>query len=438
MDCKEKFTYENKVIGRVLVLGYGVTGKSVCNYFSQYDVEIYVFDDREKKLDVNLTRFDLNYNDVLIDLIVISPGININLPKYKALCNKKVPIISDIELFAVNTTTPIIAVTGTNGKTSVVTLINNLLQIQGFKSIAVGNIGVPVLSLINNNYDYYVLEVSSFQLEHTYNLDAKIGCILNLTNDHLDRHSTLELYQKIKCKLLFQSKICIVNSNITLNSDQLGASSLTYVNNNDGYHISICKKYIKFLDTNIVDNTIFQLSEDHVLENYLFVFKVADILGIKTKIVIKYLASYNGLPHRCEYIGCYNGVNYYNDSKGTNTGATIRALESLGSSKNIVLLLGGVSKSADFSILIPYISEYVKIVILYGKDQKVIHNQIKGSSVIYIYKDLRIVMSSLYKYISIGDIVLLSPSCASFDEFENYKERGVFFKKALMSGDKYR
>jgi UDP-N-acetylmuramoylalanine--D-glutamate ligase len=435
-DFKKDFYYKGSLVQHVWVLGYGVTGKSVYNFLLNFNVQVYVYDE---KLDLpsDISYLNIKKHDQAVELIITSPGIDLSKDIFSDINKLPIPIVSDIEIFLEYNNKPIIAITGTNGKTTVVTLINDILNKYGYISQKVGNIGLPALSMLDcdTSLDYYVMELSSFQLEYIYTLNAEIGCILNITTDHLDRHKRYECYYDIKCRILEQSKNNIINTNIKYNPKDKKNRNVFFINGGEGYRLSTCHKYLKFGDKIIAHSEDFLVNEKHNLENYLFVLAITDLLNIPSDKVLELLKLFKGLNHRCEYLGSYNKIKYYNDSKGTNVDATLAALESLGEKKNIILLLGGVSKDGDFKKLIPFILKYVKSILIFGKDRWIIEDHLRHSTYIKLYNSLSETLSDLSNLVVPGDLVLLSPGCASYDEFINYEDRGDFFKSKVINGE---
>jgi UDP-N-acetylmuramoylalanine--D-glutamate ligase len=436
INSKKDFYYKGSFIQGVLILGYGITGKSVYDFLLNFNLQVYVYDENVD-IPSYISCIDMKNCKPAVELIITSPGINLSKDIFNEIRSLSIPVVSDIEIFLEYNNKPIIAITGTNGKTTVVTLINDILNKSGYVSQKIGNIGLPALSILNSevSHDYYVMELSSFQLEYIFSLNAEIGCVLNITDDHLDRHHTYENYYDIKCRILEQSKNNIINSNIEYKPKNINNRNLFFINGDEGYKLSICNKYIQIGDTVIANSKDFLVNEKHNLENYLFVLAITSLLGISYDKVLEHLKLFKGLSHRCEYLGSYNEIKYYNDSKGTNVDATLSALESLGDKNNIILLLGGVSKDGDFKKLIPLILRHVKSLLIYGKDKLIIEKQLRYSTSIKLYNSLSEALSYLSNLVVSGDLVLLSPGCASYDEFINYEDRGDFFKSKITNGE---
>ena len=429
---KKQFSYRKKVITNVLVLGFGVTGKSVAEFFKAYDVNLQIYD--QSQCLNNQIKIINNLEDVnpKVDLIVTSPGVNLFNSKFKLLHTLGVPIVSDIELFATYAKAPIIAITGSNGKSTVTTLVGRVFTSAGFRVEVIGNIGVPALSALGNGVDYYVLELSSFQLEHIYHLNAKVGCILNISPDHIDRHGSFEAYREAKYRLMGQCDSLVLNKNDALNSATLkGIQEIIWINARESYALSLDNQALLFKGKQMVDGNTFYLKGSHNFENILTVFAIADSLDINREITIKAIQSFEGLPHRCQPVAVLDRVMYINDSKGTNTGATFAAIMGLAGGvskeKNIILLLGGIAKGGDFKILIPAITKHVQHIFIYGRDAKFIQNILQNTCRISLVETMTEALHKAKALANSGDIVLLSPACSSFDQFQGFAQRGEKF-----------
>ncbi|MFH1361328.1 MAG: UDP-N-acetylmuramoyl-L-alanine--D-glutamate ligase [bacterium] len=358
------------------------------------------------------------------DLIVVSPGIHLDIP---VLSKTRVPIISEIELAFQLLKKPIIAVTGTNGKTTTTTLIGEMLKAGGKKVAVAGNIGNPLVEVDDVELDYIVAEISSYQLEVIDKFKPWISVILNIQPDHLERHKTMAEYIKQKAKIFL---------------NQTGDDYLIY--NLDDQEVSAMVKTAKskLIPFSKSETEIITLSPKeikipgrHNLENALAAAKVADLCEIDGKTVAGVLRAFPGVEHRIEFTATINGVDFYNDSKATNPDSTLVAIETF-AGKGLVLILGGKDKGVSLAALSAKIKESVKGVILIGEAAQRFSQSLKtvGYENIYFTQTMNAAIEKARFLARPGEIVLLSPACASFDMFANFEERGQVFKKAVLDG----
>ncbi|MDX2164703.1 MAG: UDP-N-acetylmuramoyl-L-alanine--D-glutamate ligase [Gammaproteobacteria bacterium] len=386
-----------------IIIGAGKTGQSCANYFARHFMPYKLLDtrtltDEEKTLLKNTKE------------IILSPGIDPALfPNYK--------IISDIELFAREAKAPIIGITGTNAKGTVTTLVTDMINACGKTALMGGNIGIPALDLLTEpTPDFYVLEISSFQLEITDYLPCIASTILNISPDHLDRHKTMANYIAAKQRIYRDSKNCIYNLDDVNTTPGRGMAS------------PLQKNIIDFglKDLNLLPIEELKIKGKHNYLNALAALKIGEAIGLDFKKMLDALKKFPGLEHRCEWVTTQNNITWINDSKGTNIGATIAALEGFGSDhKNIILIAGGLGKDADFSLLKPSIDKFVREIILFGKDAPLIFNAIQRGTTVDTLKNSILKAQELAQS---GDIILLSPACASWDMFKDFEDRGRQFK----------
>ncbi len=429
---------------KIIVLGAGITGLSCVNYFISLNIFPRLNDSRNLNKDIvpkGIEFFFGYFKKIWIlnsDLIVISPGISSFHPYIIESKNKGIEIINDIEIFCRQNNKPIISITGTNGKSTVVSLLYNILKSYGINVSLGGNIGIPVLSLLNNNSDFYILELSSFQLEYSYSLKSMCSSILNISYDHVDRYPNgIHDYVFSKFNIFNNSKYCIINC-----SDEF---SLYYYNNYEKNFITFGLNkgdyYVNFLNKNIYlsKNNInyinvkkINLMGIHNYLNLLVVICICEIFKISNDFIIKKIINFKGLDHRFCIISNKNGILWINDSKSTNVGSTVAALNSLYDLKgNIWLLLGGDSKNVDFNKLLkPYLLLYKNLFICcYGKSKEIIYNLIPNIS--YKFNCIYDVIKYISNKVRYNDIVLFSPACSSLDQFLNYEHRGNEFIKLV-------
>lgn len=452
---------------KILVIGLGKSGLSAARHCAKAGAAVTVTDKKSSdelgeamaELRGMKIKFELGGHDPNLtsdtELIVISPGVPIDLPWLIEARSHNVPIIGEMELAVRSISKPVIAVTGTNGKTTTTALTGHLLSAAGLSPCVAGNIGTPILDVLEeaNKSDYVVLEVSSFQIDTTPSLRPHIAIWLNATADHLDRHGTFENYVASKARLFTQIReegFGIYNA-----SDE--AVARTVVSGRcqlipfdaTGRIFKIGRKAGKETSTSgrawYSDNELWVQTPDggqnhysladvklegtHNRENMLAALMAAELTGADPQDLLAGLNSFKGLPHRVEYVTELNGVRYYDDSKGTNVGATIRALE--GFAEPVVLIAGGLSKGADFAPLSKYVKGKVKKLILIGEAaaemEKVLSPYASSVRAKTMDEAVKIAMRSAEP----GDVVLLSPACASMDMFKDYADRGRAFVNAV-------
>ena len=377
-------------------------------------------------------------------LIVMSPGIHIDIPVIKDAKSRGVPVISEIELAFNFIKKPIIAVTGTNGKTTTVSLISEMLKSSGKRTVAAGNIGNPLISIDDKNLDIIVLEVSSYQLETIATFKPWISILLNITEDHMERHKSMDEYAKAKSRI-FENQD---SGGFTIyNADDRYIQSV--INNSKAKLIPFSLKqeleYGLFLRDNgliaklsseeieVCKKDEMKLIGGHNIENALASVAAGLISGINLQSIKKTLSNFEGLEHRIEHVKTLSGVDFYNDSKGTNPDSTIAALKTLGS--NIVLIAGGKDKGVDISHLVAEIKKTSRITILIGEAKKRFHDALtsQGFNNVLSASSLQDAVKTAFEKAKKGDKVLLSPACSSFDMFRNFEERGALFKDTVMA-----
>ena len=446
---------ENK---NVLILGLGISGVSTVKALDKLGAKISISDLKEESdlkeyisqiKDMNVELF-LGTNDVPlenIDLIIKSPGIPLTLDIIKKAGEKGIEVITDLELaYRINSNSNFIAITGTNGKTTTTILTGEFFKEAGFSTHIAGNIGVGILwDVINSKEDdIFVIEASSFQLESTTKLTPAISLILNITPDHLNWHNTLDNYIEAKKKvfknqgnneytilnyddLLLRSMKDEIKSNLIWFSVDSKLSKGIYIEEgyiviNDGVNIK------KVLQTDEV-----KILGKHNLENALASVSIGWIMGLDINVMKKVLRTFPGVEHRIEYVDTIDGIQFFNDSKGTNSDASIKAIEAV--KAPIILIAGGMDKGTEFDDFILSFKDKVKALILLGETKEKIRNTaIKhGFNNIYMVKDMKEAVRKSYQIAEDADNVLLSPACASWDMYSSFEKRGNDFKQEVYS-----
>ncbi|PCI40190.1 MAG: UDP-N-acetylmuramoyl-L-alanine--D-glutamate ligase [Thiotrichales bacterium] len=437
-----------------LILGLGNTGISCIEFFCRRNINSNVYDTRVAPPNLNLIK---NYADhcrlqkhitpqILdnTDVVVISPGVvPEDLGFIGEIKQRNIKIISDIELFATTAMAPIIAVTGTNGKSTVVTLITKALEQAGKKVLLGGNIGTCALELLKQaTPDFYVLELSSFQLEFTHNLNALVGVVLNIEEDHLDRHKTFANYQMAKLCLYTQCQYAVINRTMQKTIVELPSVYKSFGldkadKENFGLIQQNTKTHIAVGDTALLLTSSLKIATSQYIENALATLATISFTNIQLAKCFPAIQEFTGLPHRCQIIQEQHGIKWIDDSKATNIAAAISALCSIGATCNgkIILLAGGLLKNADCTPLIPHIKKYVSKILLFGEDAKKIYAVLEQKIAhdnIEIVGNLTKAVSDANNLAKENDCVLLSPFCASFDMFKDFADRGNVFQKAVQ------
>lgn len=434
-------------VGSTLVLGLGTTGYSVIEYLAAHGEKITVADTRNPAPYYEQVR--TQYPDVEVisgrlptdcfaqfDRIVASPGIA--LDKQQPHVQR---VISDIELFVENITAPIIAITGSNGKSTVTMLVSTMLAAAGKTVLHGGNIGTPALALLAQpTADFYVLELSSFQLENTYSLAAAAATILNISEDHMDRYAHIEQYIQAKSRILKGAAVSVLNRDdpalhaLRTSHPKAISFGLDTPPNKTDYGVlrTAHRRYMMRGQTKLADTTQLAMHGEQNIANVLTALALVEAVDVRcTQTVLDAALTYRGLEHRCELAAEINGVKWVNDSKATNVGATFAAIKSFG--EPIVLIAGGRGKGADFSPLKQPVREHVRHAVLFGQDAERIAQAIATPSKVSRARDLPHAVSLAAGYAESGQVVLFSPACASFDMFENYAHRGRAFKRLLAT-----
>ncbi|QQE47427.1 UDP-N-acetylmuramoylalanine--D-glutamate ligase [Peptoniphilus harei] len=437
---------ENK---NILIMGFGVTGKTALKFLKEFPCKIYVYDSNQDlhKLNVEedfiiFKEEDLDY----IDLIVKSPGIYPFHELLEKAREKNIEIISDIELSYRNLKTEnVIAVTGTNGKTTTTTILGDILK-RVAKTYVVGNIGRGILEITKeaSDNDYVVIEASSFQLEDTIDFKPHIGVLTYVTSDHLDWHKTRQNYVDAKFKIFKnqdENDFAILNYEDKDLAEEYKLKAEKYYFSMEkigdkGAYVDNGKIYFNNGEKTeeVLDIKDIKIPGDHNVRNIMAAIIACKLLNIDLDLIKKSILSFTGVEHRIEFVREVDGVKYYNDSKGTNPDSTEVAVAAMDG--DVVLIAGGYDKGADFDNLIEKSKDKIKTAILFGETAEKISNSCKKSGVeFYITEDLKKAVELARKLSSSGDDVLLSPACASWDMYKSYEIRGQHFKdlvKELM------
>ncbi|MFN3918794.1 MAG: UDP-N-acetylmuramoyl-L-alanine--D-glutamate ligase [Methylohalobius sp.] len=434
---------------RVAVVGLGKTGVSALKFLHRRGIDCFAMDTRDRPPGLAaaqaLAGVPVSTGGLRSDWLswathlLVSPGVELERPEIRAALERGAALISDIDLFADQVQAPIVGVTGSNGKSTVTTLVAEMAQAAGVKAVAGGNLGTPALDLLADSYELYVLELSSFQLERVRRLNLKAGTVLNISPDHLDRHPDLECYAAIKSRLLKWSQQAVVNRDdpmVVQMAEELSVreNRLWFSLDDPAADYGLIQyrgeTWLARRGEPLLAAAEVRLVGRHNLANALAALALAEAAGIPLAAAAAVLSRFEGLPHRMQKVAEIDGVVWINDSKGTNVGATIAAVA--GVTGPVILLAGGDGKGADFSPLRSAIAAKVKAAVLYGRDRKLIAQALSGATELYLVEDLPGAVEVARKIARPGDTVLLSPACASFDQFENYQMRGECFTQQVL------
>lgn len=442
---------------KVAVVGLGISGRAAVTYARQCGAEVRVSDSRPKQRFLLEEQKFLAATNVLweagghtleflrqAELILVSPGVNLDSPVMQELRNAGLPLVGELGVAAGLITVPVVAVTGTNGKTTVTTLIGELLQGSGRTPFVGGNIGTPVYEYLcrPEGYDVVVVEVSSFQLESAGTFAPEVGVLLNITPDHLDRHGSLEKYARVKMQLFKHQKqgdVAIINGDDHL-CRQLPDGAAAEVrsfgcNAQNAQNAAVMSKDKICLTT---DGKVEEyclagtsLGNSVGMQNGAAAILAARALGCTREQIMAGLKAFRLSPHRIEFVAEVDGVSYYNDSKATNTGAVIAALRQFPG--NVILIAGGRDKGDDYRLLRESVAGRVRLVIVIGESAGLLEDALADIVQLRRAGSMEEAVRLAAEEGRPGDVVLLSPACASFDMFTSYGHRGNEFKKVVMN-----
>ena len=412
-----------------LILGKGVTYNNCKVFFDKNSITYKAINtDEITKIDKNRIIINNEKIDIkTIDYIVISPGIKKQNHCLKKLNNFGCKIITDVELLQSQLKTKYICVTGTNGKTSTVNLLADILNNNNFKALACGNNGVSLFKALEENFSYIIIELSSYQLEYIKNLDSYISIVLNISEDHLDRHNSLKEYLEIKLKIFNNSDNCIINSDIEASKYY---QTYNIKNNNFLINGKILKEISLMSNQSIIlDEKIFKINGKHEALNLCACLAVLKIIGISISDSLLGFSKRLLLPHRLENFCTYKTVKFINDSKSTNANSTLNALESI--SSNIILIMGGDKKNISYSSLSKIINNKVKLLILFGDNRQDLYNEIMPNVETLFFNNLKEILSYIFSDLRKKTTILFSPGTSSFSLYQNFEQRGNHFKKIV-------
>jgi len=454
--------FKNK---KILVVGLGVSGQAAVAFFLKRGACVTVTDRRDESLIRKILqprRFGPEVKNVACyggdhpekifqeqDLIVISPGVSLDLPGLNLARQNKIPILGEFGLASELLRVPMIAVTGTNGKSTTVTLIAEILKKAGYKVALAGNIGLPLLEVVleNKKLDWVVAEVSSYQLETVRRFRPKVSVLLNVTDDHLDRYSSLQAYGEAKLKIFGQQTprdVVIFNADDPFLKKGVqrararkmgfsaGVATIERKNIVGIYFANRSVFYVRGRDREEYPLENVHLMGLHNVENIMASIAAAREAQVSSKVIQKTLESFKGLPHRMQFVRDYKGVRYYEDSKATNVDAVVKALTSF-KPRQVVLIAGGRDKGGSYEPLRQIAREKLNLAILIGEARDTMAKALSGTVEIEKKEDLPSAIALATRRAKRGDVVLLSPACSSFDQFRDYKERGQLFQRLVKN-----
>ena len=434
--------------GLKVVAGLGISGVSAVNFLHEKGYRVAVTDSRavppghdQIPADVQ-TSFGQFDQDLLLSAeeIIISPGLDPKLPEIQAAIAKGIPVISEIQVLRRATDKPIVAITGSNAKSTVTTLIGLMAENAGKKVAVGGNLGRPALDLTKDDPELYILELSSFQLETTSNLNAEVAVVLNLSEDHLDRHGDMMGYHTAKHRIFQGVKKVVHNRDDSLTRPLVPDATPMQsfgLNAPDMNQYGVLREidgtmWLARGRERLLKSSDMYMQGTHNVANALACLALGEAIDLPLESMLETLKTFKGLEHRCEFVKDVNGVRYYNDSKGTNIGATLAALDGLGAAievqqGKVAIILGGQGKGQDFTALRESLSKFAKVAVLIGEDRPVIEKAIEGTTTLLHAESLAEAVALCQQNTQPNDVVLLSPACASFDMFSGYPQRGHQF-----------
>jgi UDP-N-acetylmuramoylalanine--D-glutamate ligase len=437
---------------KTLIVGLGATGLSCARYLAAQGESLAVTDSRENPPGLEALRKD--YPDMALFLggfqtevfnaasrLVVSPGISPDEPLIRLAREQHIEIVGDVELFARVVNAPVVAITGSNGKSTVTTLLGDMARMAGRRVAVGGNLGEPALNLLNDDVELYALELSSFQLESTYSLKPQAAVVLNVSPDHMDRYRDLSEYAATKASIYTGSGIKVINRDDPIVAamavsaeDTIGFTLESPSNGDFGLREIDGVKWLSEGHNPLIAVTELRIPGRHNIANALAALALGSAVRLPQNDMLAALRTYSGLPHRTQWISDKGGLRWYNDSKGTNVGATIAALQGFHPERDqsrTVLIAGGDCKGADFSPLASVVEKTARAVILIGRDASKVESVLIGRVRIAHASSLEEAVGLAVELAQPGDRVLLSPACASFDMFKNFQVRGEAFMQAV-------
>ncbi|MGH8435140.1 MAG: UDP-N-acetylmuramoyl-L-alanine--D-glutamate ligase [Pseudomonas sp.] len=439
-----------------IVVGLGKSGMSLVRFLARQGIRFAVADTRENPPELTTLRaqypqVEVRCGELEVDFLCradelyVSPGLALATPALQQAAARGVKLLGDIELFVRHAKAPIIAITGSNAKSTVTTLVGEMAAAAGKKVAVGGNLGTPALELLQDDVELYVLELSSFQLEATEQLNAEVATVLNISEDHMDRYSGLPAYHQAKHRIFRGARQVVVNRQDGLSRPLIGEQVPCWtfgLNKPDFKGFGLIEeegeKYLAFQFETLMPVRELKVRGAHNQANALAALALGHAVGLPFEPMLQALRAFTGLAHRCQWLRERAGVSYYDDSKATNVGAALAAIEGLGAdiTGKLLLVAGGDGKGADFSALRAPVAKHCRAVLLLGRDAELLAAALgaeDGHAAVPLIrvKTLDEAVHKAAELAQAGDAVLLSPACASLDMFKNFEERGRLFAQAV-------
>nr|WP_215731029.1 UDP-N-acetylmuramoyl-L-alanine--D-glutamate ligase [Pseudomonas lalucatii] len=434
-----------------IVVGLGKSGMSLVRFLARQGMRFAVVDTRANppelatlreqfpQVEVRCGELDVDFLCRASELLV-SPGLAVATPALQAAAARGVKLSGDIDLFARHAKAPIVAITGSNAKSTVTTLVGEMAAAAGKRVAVGGNLGTPALDLLDEEVELYVLELSSFQLETTEQLNAEVATCLNISEDHMDRYADLQHYHLAKHRIFRGARQVVVNRDDPLSrpliADQVPCWSFG-LGKPDFKRFGLIEedgeKFLGYQFDRLLPTAALKIRGAHNQSNALAALALGHAVGLPLAPMLDALKRFAGLPHRCQWLRELRGVGYYDDSKATNVGAALAAIEGLGAdvAGRLLLIAGGDGKGADFSALAAPVARYCRAVLLLGRDAERLAAALGDAVPLIRVQSLEQAVQRCAELAEPGDAVLLSPACASLDMFKNFEERGRLFAQAV-------
>lgn len=435
---------ENKALQDVnyLVVGLGLTGYSAARYLLAGGYRCRVHDSRDLppylgELKQQFAALEFHPGDLgqaLIDwadVLVVSPGISVRQPSFQQARARGKTLLGDVELFAQLVRKPVVAITGSNGKSTVTSLVGEIMDTAGIAAGVGGNLGTPALDLLAREADYYVLELSSYQLETVESLQPRVAALLNLCEDHLDRYDSYQDYIDAKRRIFRNAEVCVSNADDDATTHAAGDVRFSLAADSDAaFHLIendgcwLAHRSDPWLKTDAL-----KVSGRHNWANCLAAMAITHSVGIPRDAIVRAMRQFGGIPHRGQWVDEIDGVEWINDSKATNVGAAQASID--GRERPVILIAGGQSKGADMSLMVDSLRAKVRLALLLGEDADQLQQAWQGATRLERVGDMREAVQRASEVAQRGDCVLLAPACASFDMYDKFEARGDDFMRRV-------
>ena len=445
---------------RVLIVGLGKTGLSVARFLAGRGIPFAIADSRDKPPYLSELRDTLPDAGVFLGgfqsaafkaatHLAVSPGVPLDELEIAAAARRGVPVLGDVDLFACVAEAPIVAITGANGKSTVTTLVGLMAEADGRRVRVGGNLGTPMLDILDDEADLYVLELSSFQLERSSLLEPAAATVLNISSDHMDRYPDLQAYADAKRRIFRGAGYRILNRDDPLVAamaepsqhnawfglgpppEQLLGNRQLTIGDHYGVGLIDGEEWLLCKGRPLMKSAELRIQGRHNVANALAAAALSEAVGLSPAAIASALRRFRGLDHRMQWVAEIGGVVWINDSKATNVGACMAALAGL--NRKAVLIAGGDGKGADFKVLRPIVAEKVRAAVLMGKDAPLLESTLGDLIATVKVGNIRQAVETARTLAQPGDAVLLAPACASLDQFKDYQERGRLFMEAVRS-----